>query len=142
MKLKFYFASIFLLFVAIANCQEALPYSTDFAEDDGEWTQYRTGTTPDDTYTWQISFGELQHFYPVGGTELTNDWMVSPELDLANGGAISSLDYKFSGFGFPFDLDTIAVYLITGSQNPSEATRDENNQHISPQQNSDKVCVE
>lgn len=121
MKLNFYFLILFFFSLNTAFSQEPLPYLGDFEADDGEWVEYRLGETTEDFYTWEISLGELRHNYPVGGSETTDDWMVSPAFDFSNGGMIESLDYKFSGFGFPFGIDTIALYLVSGSQNPAEA---------------------
>lgn len=103
--------------------QEALPYYCDFngATEELVWEQYRLGLTTDEFYTWDFYANELQHYYPVGGTEVTDDWMVSPEFDFSNGATIDSISHAFGGFGFPEGADTIMIYVITGSSDPSLA---------------------
>lgn len=106
-----------------------LPYYTGFdnpAEKFG-WTEYRLGAT-NEFYQWEYStfapFSApecLNHNYPVGGTEQTDDWFVSPVFDFSEGATIDSLRYAFSGFGAPMDGDTIGVYLLNGSPDPAVA---------------------
>jgi hypothetical protein len=114
--------------VLAAGAQSALPYYSGFdnSQQLAFWTQVRLGASG--TYSWNVfaanfysSPSSLQHNYPVGGS-VTNDWYVSPFFDLSNGGRIDSLRYMFSGFGMPNAGDTVALYLLSGSGNPSTAT--------------------
>jgi hypothetical protein len=110
--------------VSITQAQEALPYYTEFDQSisDTTWEQYRLGPAMDAFQEWNFNSDQLNHNYPVGGEEITNDWMVSPEFDFSNGASIDSLRYSFGGFGFPMGEDTIALYLLNGSRNPAEAS--------------------
>lgn len=113
------------------QAQKKLPYYTSFdnvSEQEG-WTQYRFGAISD-FYQWEMEAFKprsgsysLFHLYPVGGSEVMKDWMVSPELDLSNGGNIDSLAHLGSGFGTPQEGDTIALYLIEGNADPSKASK-------------------
>lgn len=69
----------------------------------------------------------MVHYYPVGGTQTTDNWMVSPELDMSKGGVIDSMFHLMKGFGgvMPQPADTIALYYIEGNRNPSLATKKE-----------------
>ncbi|MFK7923658.1 MAG: T9SS type A sorting domain-containing protein [Bacteroidia bacterium] len=122
---KFTF-SFFLFFLALSflQAQTTLPYYTGFndSSEQAAWTHYRVGQTTNPSYTWEFSLGELVHYYPVGGSEITDDWMVSPPFDFANGGTIDSLSYRFAGFGLPFGIDTIALYVLTDHPHPDTAT--------------------
>ena len=91
------------------------------------WAQYRVGVI-DPFYEWEYSAFEalsnpncILHNYPVGGTEVTDDWFVSPVFDFSEGGMIDSVWHRFSGFGLPLAGDTIAIYLINGSADPELA---------------------
>ena len=99
----------------------------DAAEQNG-WTQYRVGVE-DPFYEWEFITSEahsapncIVHNYPVGGTEITDDWFVSPVFDFSEGGMIDSVWHRFSGFGLPMAGDTVAIYLLNGSQDPELAT--------------------
>jgi hypothetical protein len=112
-----------------ANAQTPLPYFTGFdnaSQQDG-WTQQREGDLG--SYQWNYNAfspysvpNNLSHNYPVGGTQITDDWFVSPVFDFSNGGKIDSIRHAFSGFGVPGIADTFALYLLIGSQDPSVAT--------------------
>lgn len=104
------------------SAQESLPYYCDFEENGTDWVQYRLGPTSDEFYTWEFVNDELTHYYPVGGDDVTDDWMVSPEFDFSNGATLDSVRHKSGGFGFPFGLDTIALYLVNGAENPDLAS--------------------
>lgn len=106
------------------NAQTPLPYSTSFEStaDITGWTQYRLGTSMHALYEWNFVGGDLNHYYPVGDTDPMNDWMVSPPFDFSSGATIDSLTFKAGGFGMPIGIDTVAMYLITGDQNPDNAT--------------------
>lgn len=91
------------------------------------WTQYRKGDLGN--YNFNISSNNayspldcLSHDYPVGGSIATIDWYVSKEFNFSLGGKIDSLRFNFSGFGSPGNDDTVAIYLLVGSQDPNLAT--------------------
>lgn len=104
--------------------QTALPYYTGFndSSEQSGWEVYRLGPAQDPSYSWAFSAGNLVHFYPVGGSEETDDWIVSPPFDFTNGGMIDSLRYRFAGFGTPFGVDTIALYVLTDHPHPDTAS--------------------
>ncbi|MCF8373202.1 MAG: T9SS type A sorting domain-containing protein [Bacteroidales bacterium] len=124
----------FILLVAIvisANLTQlkAQNYSTGFDTPAGmaNWTEFRKGDA-NPFYYWEIStFSSLSapnclsHGYPVGGTVATDDWFVSPAFDFSNGGSIDSVWHSFAGFGLPMAGDTVAFYLLTGSNDPDLA---------------------
>src|SRR5688572_3988309 len=108
-----------------------LPYYTGFdnSTQQSGWMQFRTGYLGN--YQWGYS-GQgysapncLRHDYPVGSSssDTTIDWFVSPAFDFAGGGMLDSLKivvYTISGSVQP--VDHIGIYLLTGSNNPSQAT--------------------
>lgn len=124
--------TLLLAFFSLAsvNAQTALPYNANFdnTAEQNQWKQYRLGQAKDPNYLWQFekansvtdSFA-LVHYYPVGGSQTTDDWMVSPELDLSNGAKIDSLFHYLGGFGTPQTADTLALYFLEGNQDPSLA---------------------
>lgn len=117
------------MLVSNVYSQTALPYFTGFdnsAQQSG-WQIIRKGVIS--TYNWNYSSfnsysapNTLAHFYPVDGTAYTDDWFVSPEFSFPDGGKIDSIRHHFSGFGAPVTGDTIAVYLLTGSPDPAQAS--------------------
>jgi len=120
---------------SIAIAQTTLPYSAHFdnVTEQGTWKQYKLGQETGLSY-WEYekinnvtdSFA-LVHYYPVGGTQTTDNWMVSPELDMTKGAIIDSMFYLMKGFGGgnPQPADTIALYYIEGNRDPSLATKKE-----------------
>jgi hypothetical protein len=111
------------------HAQTSFPYYTGFddAAQKAGWTEYRLADQG--TYRWgydafnAYSAPEaLSHYYPVGGTQITENWFVSPAFDFSLGGSIDSLRYSFSGFGTPAAGDTVAIYLLEGAQHPDSAT--------------------
>lgn len=126
---KLLFLFTVLLTYTSTQAQTALPYYTGFddASQKMGWTEYRVGDMG--SYHWNYeTFNAysapevLSHYYPVGGTQLTVNWFVSPQFDLSLGGMIDSLRYAFSGFGTVMPDDTVAIYLLEGSQDPQLAT--------------------
>lgn len=119
-----------LFFSLSTNAQTALPYYTGFdntAERAG-WTFYNSNVTQ--FSGWEYSLQPYStptcviHFYPVGGSQTTTDWFVSPAFDFSAGGTIDSLWTNFGGFTNTLALnDTIAIYLLEGSANPGLATK-------------------
>jgi hypothetical protein len=122
--------ALFFLSAALAHSQVQLPYSTGFdnaVEQDG-WNTYRLGAIGQFNnwgYNSMNPHGaplSIYHNYPVGGTSFTDDWFVSPMMNLESGGMIESVWHAFAGFGLPQTTDTVAIYLLIGSPNPGLAT--------------------
>lgn len=131
MKTKLFLISTLLLGLLFStSAQTALPYYSGFdnsAQKSG-WTEYKLGVDSD-PYEWNFSaFAPysapecLEHNYPVGGSQPTDDWFISPEFDFSNGATIDSLRHAYNGFGTPMAGDTVALYLITGSADPATAS--------------------
>ena len=125
---------LWLLAVAISSvfqlqAQVTLPYFTGFdnADEQEGWKEYKTASTERSHWNFATvggmsNSGSISHDYsPSTGIKLTDNWFVSPGFYIKNGGSLDSLRYKFTGFSMPEDGDTIAVYLITGSQDPTKA---------------------
>ena len=129
--MKEFLLSASILFSLSAAAQTSLPYFTAFdnAGQQSGWTEYRLGEE-NAFYEWNYSTMQpytapncLAHNYPVGGENLLDDWFVSPEFDFSGGGMLDSLHHAFSGFGVPGAGDTVAIYLLHGSQDPAVATK-------------------
>lgn len=112
--------------------QIALPYSTGFdnTQQQNGWQAFRLGA-PQPSVIQEWSYTSVQpytptqslyHGYPVGGQTHTDDWFVSPGFNIPEGGKLDTIYHSFAGFGLPTALDTIAVYLLIGSPNPSQAS--------------------
>ena len=94
------------------------------------WQEFRKGTTAQPEHWGYDNSQEysspncLMHYYPVGGTVITDDWFVSPAFLIESGGTLDSLRYAFSGFGTPqaADGDTVFVYLLNGNADPDLAS--------------------
>lgn len=121
---KLYYFALALLLPLLGNAQKTLPYATGFetVQEQSEWTEFRVGPAKDPLYKWNFGSNQLNHSYPVGGSQLTNDWMVSPELSYTSGAIIDSIMFKAGGFGMPMGEDTIALYVLEGSNDPEQAT--------------------
>jgi hypothetical protein len=112
--------------------QVTLPYSTGFdnASEQNGWIEFKKAAT---TFShWNISTSSnsnsapnsLSHDYsPSSGITLTDNWFVSPAFEIDNGGTLDQISYMFSGFSTPSTNDTIAIYLLQGSQDPDIATQ-------------------
>jgi len=120
---------VFVLALGFVQGQTLTTYYCGFdspAERTG-WTQFRksglagTGwSLEQNAYTTPTC---LAHYYPVGSSAPTNDWYVSPAFNLGAGGKIDSVRFNFSGFGTPGTSDTICIKLLSGSNNPGQATK-------------------
>ncbi|MFT5779726.1 MAG: hypothetical protein ACI837_002685, partial [Crocinitomicaceae bacterium] len=110
--------------------QVSLPYFSGFddaAQQDG-WIEYKTASTlfsnwgygTIDAYSAPTCVGH--DYSPSTGITLTDNWFVSPGFSITNGGLVDSIRYMFSGFSTPTTGDTIGVYLLNGSQDPTLAT--------------------
>lgn len=119
-----------LSLVSSAQIEVILPYFTGFdnTEQKAGWTEFKTAATTFSHWNFSDSdaFSEttcIHHDYsPSTGITLTDNWFVSPQFSLATGGTLDSLRYRFTGFSVPGDNDTIAVYLLIGSQDPELAS--------------------
>lgn len=127
---RFLLPASLLLSVSV-SAQTSLPYFSGFdnAGEQTGWTEIRVGHE-NEFYEWQYTTAMpysapncVVHNYPVGGQDLVDDWFISPEFDFTGGGMLDSLRYSFAGFGVPGAGDTIAVYLLNGSQDPDVATK-------------------
>ncbi len=119
-----------------ASAQTTLPYNTGFdnTSQKAGWQSFRKGSTLATNWLFSEDFSDgytapsapncIQHPYPTigDGTVLTDDWYVSPGLNLATG---AKLSFKIGVYSFTGDLatgDTIQVYLLKGNPNPSMAS--------------------
>lgn len=114
---------VFLFSISIGYSQHTLPYSNSFktAAEKADWAEYRLGASTQTNYVWNFFNDALRHTYPVGGTQVTDDWMVSGEFDFSKGALLDSIRTRFAGFGTPMTGDTIALYLLNGDRDPSKS---------------------
>lgn len=128
MKLLLFSSFIFCL--GFLNAQLSMPYVTGFdnASEQSGWEQFRKGTISQ-FEKWSYASTQpfspptyIAHNYPVGGTQVMDDWFVSPAFNIAAGGTLDSVRYAFSGFGTPQTADTICIYLLNGAKDPALAT--------------------
>lgn len=121
------------LFSATTFAQTALPYYTGFdnATEKAGWVEFRTGVAT--TFNWVVGASvnavsapnAISHDYPVGAasTDTTVDWYVSPGFNFPAGGKIDSFRINvFSMTGHSNPGDSLVVYLLKGSANPTLAT--------------------
>jgi hypothetical protein len=110
--------------------QVAMPYYTGFdnATQQSGWVEYKTESTQFSNWEYATGVGysdpnSVGHDYsPSTGITLTDNWFVSPAFEIVSGGQLDSIRYKFTGFSVPEVGDTIAIYLLNGSQDPTLAT--------------------
>ncbi len=129
MKTKLFFLGLFFISFFL-NAQVSLPYYSGFdntAQQSG-WVEFKKGSTQYSHWGYN-SFSAysaptcISHDYsPSTGITITDNWYVSPGFVIPNGGKLDSIRYMFNGFSVPDNTDTIAIYLLTGSQNPSLAS--------------------
>lgn len=110
--------------------QISLPYYSGFDNTSQQtgWTEYKKAATtfshwgysPVGAYSPPNCIGH--DYSPSTGITLTDNWYVSPAFSISSGGILDSIRYKFSGFSQPAAGDTVAIYLLNGSQDPSLAT--------------------
>lgn len=122
--------ALFFLNGFSVKAQLSLPYITGFdnANQQNGWQEYKTAATQ--FSHWGAASNNafsapncMNHGYsPSSGITLTDNWFVSPSFSIPNGGQLDSVRYMFSGFSVPQAGDTIALYLLTGSQDPRQAT--------------------
>ncbi len=115
----------------ITKAQEVfLPYYTGFdtEEEQAGWKEYKTADSCLLVHWTIAEVGysnphSITHSYaPSTDVTIGDNWFVSPGFSIGNGGMLDSIRYKFSGYSKPGAGDTIAIYLLNGSQNPSIAT--------------------
>ncbi|MDX2360885.1 MAG: choice-of-anchor J domain-containing protein [Crocinitomicaceae bacterium] len=112
------------------KAQVALPYFSGFDDVTQQtgWTEYKKADTTFSNWGYEIANAYsapncIGHdFSPSSGITVTDNWYVSPAFSISGGGMLDSLRYKFVGFSEPMAGDTIAVYLLNGSQDPDLAT--------------------
>lgn len=112
------------------KAQVTLPYATGFDDTNQKngWTEYKKAATQFSHWTYASNNAHsapncVGHDYsPSTGITLTDNWFVSPGFNIAGGGKLDSVWYAFSGFSVPAAGDTIALYLLNGSQDPAAAT--------------------
>jgi hypothetical protein len=118
----------------IVKAQTPLPYSTGFdnAAEQLGWQEFRTGHLSN--YSWDFSnIGNnapsspnvLWHDYPVGGseTDTVQDWLVSPPFNFASGGSLAAMKVMvYSIMGSATPVDELKIFLLTGSNDPDDAT--------------------
>ena len=125
---KFYFGIFISLVWLSMDSQTLTTYYTNFDTPAAQtgWTQYRKGSLSANGWAFDVNGYTtpscLAHYYPVTSSAPTDDWYVSPAFNFAAGGKIDSLRTNFAGFGTPQSGDTIAIFLLAGSANPSQAT--------------------
>jgi hypothetical protein len=109
-----------------SNAQTELPYSTSFTTEDdkADWKTFRLGETTKDIYVWDFFGDRINHNYPVGGEKTTDDWIVSSGFYLGSDIKVDSLQFKGAGFGTPFGIDTIALYVLNGDRDPAIASKE------------------
>lgn len=133
MKRSFYLPILWLslLINETTFAQVTLPYYTGFddASQQAGWTEYKKAST--EFSHWVIGGSSdpisppkiVGHSYsPSTGITLTDNWFVSPSFAIPNGGQLDSIRYYFSGMSVPVAGDTVALYLLRGSQDPDLAT--------------------
>jgi hypothetical protein len=118
------------LFNNALQAQVTLPYYTGFdnASQQNGWAEYKKAATTFSHWGYaSVSAYSapncISHDYsPSTGITLTDNWYVSPSFMIPSGGKLDSIRYMFSGFSTPVTDDTIAIYLLNGSQDPALAT--------------------
>jgi hypothetical protein len=124
------FSSFLVCLTLTLFAQVDLPYYSGFdnTSERAGWQIYRRGESA--LANWGTpSVGGfspsscISHDYaPSSGAVLCDDWYVSPGFLIPAGGSLDSVRYFFSGFSVPADDDTIGIFLLTGSQNPANAS--------------------
>ncbi len=120
----------FIIFAFTGKAQLVLPYNAEFnnATDLLDWTEYQL--VPASYSEWSINStggvdgtGFISHDYaPSTADSIADDWYVSPEFNIPNGGTLDSIRFKLSGLSVPEAGDTLGIYLLIGSSDPSLAT--------------------
>ena len=103
------------------RAQVTLPYFTGFDDTSQQagWTEFQKAEVS--FCHWYMASNIGHSFAPSSGINVVDNWMVSPPFSIINGGKLDSIRFMFSGFSNPVSGDTIAIYLLNGSQDPSLA---------------------
>jgi hypothetical protein len=116
------------LYSISSKAQVSLPYYSGFdnvAQNAG-WIEYQKAEETfchwGPGYAYSLPNGIGHGFAPSSGITLIDNWFVSPAFSIINGGKLDSIRYMFSGYSQPLSGDTIALYLLNGSQDPSLAS--------------------
>ncbi|MCW3105308.1 MAG: Endonuclease [Bacteroidetes bacterium] len=110
------------------TAQVTLPYYSGFdnAAQKAGWAEYKKAATTYSHWGYGSGFsapsGVGHDYSPSTGITLTDNWFVSPAFSIPAGGTLDSIRYKCAGFSVPATDDTVAVYLLNGSQDPALAT--------------------
>lgn len=86
------------------------------------WKQFRTGTK--EGGGWGVSASLSHDYCPDAGfkNKKADDWFVSPAFSIGENAKIDSVAYKSLGWmSKVLEGDTIAIYLLRGSQDPARA---------------------
>ncbi|MFA6200557.1 MAG: T9SS type A sorting domain-containing protein [Bacteroidales bacterium] len=121
--------ALFLISISL-KAQVSLPYYSGFddASQKAGWTEYKKAATTFSHWGYASSGAYsapncVGHDYsPSTGITLTDNWFVSPAFSISNGGKLDSIRYGCSGYSQPEAGDTVAIYLLNGSQDPDLAT--------------------
>ena len=100
--------------------EDTIPFTFNSKEQAKDWKQYRLGDT--EGPGWAIYNGLYHDYAPGMKVGAADDWFVSPPLEINQEGKIDSIEFWNVGWMYRMgDNDTIALYMLTGSQNPREA---------------------
>ncbi len=119
----------FLLICSLnVRSQTTLPYFTGFDNSTQQlgWTQYKKAGII--TGGWQYmtpnAYTAPTALYQIySPSENLDNWFVSPGFSIPASGNMDSIRYMFNGLSTPSINDTIALYILNGSQDPSLATK-------------------
>src|SRR5690606_5539014 len=130
--MKHVLATFFLFFLLSSSfsghAQVALPYYSGFdtPSEQAEWVEYKKDGTL--TGGWEVTtfsvFSAPNALYQIYSTsENVDNWLVSPAFSIPSGGSLDSIRYMFNGFEQPYENDTVAIYLLSGSPDPDLAEK-------------------
>ena len=101
--------------------EDTIHFTFNSKEQAKDWKQYRLGDT--EGPGWAIYNGLYHDYAPGMKVGAADDWLVSPPLEINQEGKIDSIEFWNVGFMSRMgDNDTIALYMLTGSRDPREAT--------------------
>ncbi|GAA4464953.1 hypothetical protein GCM10023093_16330 [Nemorincola caseinilytica] len=119
----------------LSPAQTPLPYYTGFnnATERAGWAQFAKGNMTSETWNYgpwsslssspYLLVSPNAEFNSSAMTDTIDQWMVSPPFYFTSGGHIDSMSIAvFGATGTAQPTDSIVVYLLKGSQNPSLAT--------------------
>ena len=97
--------------------EDTIHFTFNSKEQAKDWKQYRLGDT--EGPGWAIYNGLYHDYAPGMKVGAADDWFVSPPLEINQEGKIDSIEFWNVGFMSRMgDNDTIALYMLAGSQNP------------------------